>query len=48
LGGGLDIKVNDRIAIRAVQLDYLRTRFFGETENRGRLAFGIVIRFGKK
>jgi opacity protein-like surface antigen len=47
-GGGLDIKVNDRVAVRAFQLDYLRARFFGETENRGRLAFGIVLRFGKK
>ena len=48
LGGGLDIKVNDRIAVRAFQIDYLRARFFGETENRGRLALGIVLRFGKK
>ena len=48
LGGGLDIKVNDRLSIRAFQLDYLRARFFGETENRGRLAFGLVIRLGKK
>ena len=48
LGGGLDIKVNDHIAIRAVQLDYLRTGFFNETQNKGRLAFGIVFRFGKK
>jgi hypothetical protein len=47
-GGGLDIRVNDRVAVRAFQLDYLRVRFFGETENRGRLAFGIVFRFGKK
>ena len=48
LGGGLDIKVHDRVHIRAFQLDYLRARFFGETENRGRLAFGLVIRLGKK
>jgi opacity protein-like surface antigen len=48
LGGGLDIKVSDHVAIRAVQLDYLRTNFFNETRNRGRLAFGIVFRFGKK
>src|SRR5438874_2425339 len=27
-GGGLDVRLNDRFAIRAVQLDYLRTRFF--------------------
>lgn len=48
LGGGLDIKVHDRVSIRAFQLDYLRARFFGETENRGRLAFGLVLRLGKK
>jgi len=48
LGGGLDVKVNDHLAIRAFQLDYFRPTFFGETHNRGRLAFGVVIRFGKK
>jgi hypothetical protein len=48
MGGGLDIRINDRVAVRAIQLDYLRARFFGETENRGRLAFGVVLRFGKK
>ncbi len=48
LGGGLDIKVNDHVAVRAFQLDYLRASFFGETENRGRLAFGLVFRLGKK
>jgi hypothetical protein len=48
LGGGLDIKVSERVAIRAFQIDYLRARFFGQTENRGRLAFGLVFRFGKK
>jgi peptidoglycan-associated lipoprotein len=47
-GGGLDIKVSDRVAVRAFQIDYLRATFFGETENRGRLAFGIVFRLGKK
>ena len=48
LGGGLDIKVNDRVAIRAFQLDYFRPNFFGEAHNRGRLAFGVVLRLGKK
>jgi opacity protein-like surface antigen len=48
LGGGLDIKVNRHVALRAFQLDFLRARFFGQTENRGRLAFGIVFRFGTK
>jgi hypothetical protein len=46
LGGGLDVKVSERLAIRAFQLDYLRPNFFGEPHNRGRLAFGIVLRFG--
>src|SRR5262245_46786513 len=48
LGGGLDVKLNDRIAIRAVQIDYLRASFFDEVHNRGRLSFGVVLRFGKK
>ncbi|HZI86590.1 MAG TPA: outer membrane beta-barrel protein [Pyrinomonadaceae bacterium] len=48
LGVGLDVKVNDRVAIRAFQLDYFRPNFFGEAHNRGRLAFGVVLRFGEK
>lgn len=48
LGGGLDVKVNDRAAIRAFQLDYFRPNFFGEVHNRGRFAFGVVLRLGKK
>jgi opacity protein-like surface antigen len=48
LGGGLDVKVNDRFAIRVVQIDYVQTHFFGETQNKGRIAAGIVLRFGKK
>jgi opacity protein-like surface antigen len=48
LGGGLDVRLNDRIAIRAFQIDYLRTNLFGEANNRGRLSFGVVFRFGKK
>ena len=48
VGGGVDVRINDRFAIRAVQAEYLRTRFFGETQNKGRISFGLVIRFGKK
>jgi opacity protein-like surface antigen len=47
IGGGLDVTVNRLIAIRAIQVDYLRTHFFNETQNKGRIAFGIVLRFGK-
>jgi opacity protein-like surface antigen len=48
LGGGLDVRLNDRVALRAVQIDYLRTRFFDEVQNKGRLSFGLVFRFGRK
>ncbi len=48
LGGGLDIKVNERVAIRAFQIDYFRPNFFGEAHNRGRLAVGVVLHLGKK
>jgi opacity protein-like surface antigen len=48
LGVGLDVRVNDRVAIRAFQIDYFRPNFFGEAHNRGRLAVGIVLNFGKK
>ena len=47
VGGGLDIKLNNRIAVRAFQLDYFRPSFFGEAHNRGRLAFGVVLHLGK-
>ncbi len=48
LGGGLDVSVNDSIAVRVAQVDYLRTHFFFQTQNKGRIAAGLVIRFGKK
>ena len=48
LGGGLDVRVNDKMAIRVVQVDYLRRRFFDQTQNEGRLVAGVVFRFGKK
>ena len=47
-GGGLDVRLNDRVAIRTFQLDYFRPTFFGEAHNRGRLAFGVVLRLGQK
>ncbi len=48
LGGGLDVKVSDRVAVRAFQIDYFRPNFFGEAHNRGRLAFGVVLHLGKR
>ena len=34
LGGGLDIRINEKLAIRAIQADYLQTRFFGERKTK--------------
>lgn len=48
LGGGADIKVNNRLAIRLAQLDWIRTRFAGETQDNWRFSTGIVIRLGGK
>jgi opacity protein-like surface antigen len=48
LGGGLDVRLNKRVSARAFQLDYLRSRLFGGTQNKGRLAFGLVFNFGSK
>ena len=46
VGAGLDIRVSKRLAIRAVQVDYIHTRFFGEGQHNGRLSFGVVFRLG--
>ena len=48
IGAGMDIRVNDRVAVRAFQIDYFRPTFFNEAHHRGRLAFGVVLHFGKK
>lgn len=48
IGVGLDVTVNDRVAIRAFQIDYFRPNFYGEAHNRGRIAVGVVFRLGKK
>ena len=48
LGGGVDVRVNDRISIRAIQADYLLTRLFNTNRNNARLSFGVVFNFGKR
>jgi opacity protein-like surface antigen len=44
IGGGLDYKIIRPIAAR-FQGDYIRTSFFGTTQNNIRLSTGIVVRF---
>ncbi|MBV8856990.1 MAG: hypothetical protein JOZ02_08680 [Acidobacteria bacterium] len=48
LGGGLDVRLSRHVAVRAFQFDYLRTGFFGGTQHKGRIAFGLVLRLGSK
>ncbi len=47
VGGGIDIPLTRAIAIRAIQADYLMTRFGQEGQNNERLSAGVVFRFGK-
>jgi hypothetical protein len=42
-GGGFDVRVNKRISIRVIQVDYNPIRIEGETTNNIRLGFGIVF-----
>ena len=44
LGGGLDVRVNDRFDIRAIQVDYNPVRNYGFFSNNFRLGFGIVFK----
>ena len=43
LGGGLDIRVNDKVDVRAIQFDYNPTRLFDSTQHNFRIGVGIVI-----
>jgi opacity protein-like surface antigen len=47
LGGGIDIKVSKKIAIRLIQADYYMTRHFEDTQKYIALSFGVVFGFGK-
>jgi hypothetical protein len=48
LGGGLDLPINRRFAIRPVQADYLFTRINGFNANRFLYSAGLVIRFYRR
>lgn len=47
-GGGVDVKIGDRLAWRAGQIDYLMTRFGGDSQHNFRFSTGIVLRIGSK
>jgi hypothetical protein len=45
LGGGVDVKINDKLAIRAVQADYAPIISNGNVVHNARVSAGIVFRF---
>ena len=52
-GGGVDIRLHPRVAIRLIQAEYLLTRFprangDSATQNDVRLSAGLVFRFGSR
>jgi hypothetical protein len=50
VGGGLDVSLNHRFAIRAIRASYLRTQFPNSTtnvQNSLSLGAGLVMRLGK-
>jgi hypothetical protein len=50
VGGGLDVRLNHRFAIRALRASYLRTQFPNTTtnvQNSLSLSAGVVLRFGR-
>jgi hypothetical protein len=44
-GGGLDVRVAKRLAVRMGQFDYVRTQFNSGSQNHFRYSSGIVLRF---
>jgi len=45
LGGGIDLHIAPFLSFRAIQLDYLVTRFHSSTQNQPRVSTGLVLRF---
>ena len=45
LGGDIDVRINDRVALRLVQADYLPTHFLNLRQDNLRLSAGLVFRF---
>ncbi|MGE0132062.1 MAG: outer membrane beta-barrel protein [Blastocatellales bacterium] len=48
LGGGLDVKLTDHLAVRLFQADYVLTRFDDDSQHNFRASTGLVLRLGEK
>jgi hypothetical protein len=46
LGGGVDLDISSRFAVRVVQVDYLRTSLFTDKQNNLRFSTGLVYHWG--
>jgi len=44
LGGGLDLRISKRIAVRLIQVDYTPTFFGSGRQDNFRISAGIVFR----
>jgi outer membrane immunogenic protein len=50
-GGGLEIRLTERVALRAIEADYYYTRFnngANDHQNNLRIGAGVVVRFGER
>lgn len=47
-GGGVDVNVTPRLALRLIQADYLMSRFSNTRQDNIRLSAGVVFYLGKK
>ncbi len=47
IGGGLDVNLNDRWAVRPIQLDYIPNHFGGQWFHDVRYGAGVVVKFGR-
>jgi opacity protein-like surface antigen len=47
-GVGIEVRLNERVTIRPVQLDYLMTRLLGERQDNARVSAGLSVTFGQK
>lgn len=46
-GGGYDYEYSPRVTIRVVQVDYLNTHTYNQTQNNVRVSAGFVLHWGK-
>jgi hypothetical protein len=47
-GIGIDVRLNGRLMIRPIQLDYLMTHVFGERQDNARVSAGVNVTFGHR